>query len=80
MEHRGTARSRILPVSVAGGAPAKGTVIEAGGKPAGTVLSSAGEAALAILRLDRLREAVEPLLTDGRPVRVIKPDWARYEI
>ena len=80
MEHRGTARSRILPVSVAGSAPAKGAAVEAGGKPVGTVLSSAGETALAILRLDRLHEATEPLLTEGRTVRVIKPDWARFEI
>jgi folate-binding protein YgfZ len=80
MEHRGTARSRILPVELDGPAPAKGSEIRAGEKQIGTLLSSAGAQALALVRLDRLAEATEPLLTDGVRVHVLKPRWARYDV
>lgn len=81
MEHRGLARSRILPVVLDGGAaPPKGTDIRAGDKQVGTLLSSAGTSALALLRLDRLAEATAPLLADGVTVRVLKPAWAKYDV
>ena len=80
MEHRGTARSRILPVTVDGATPPRGTEIRAGEKQVGTVLSSAGQKALALIRLDRLAEATAPLVADGATVRVQKPAWARYEV
>jgi hypothetical protein len=80
MEHRATARSRILPVRLDGPAPAKGSEIVSGGKVVGTLLSSEGQDALALLRLDRLAEAQAPLLTAGVGMRVIKPRWARYEV
>jgi folate-binding protein YgfZ len=80
MEHRGTARSRILPVSLEGGAPARGSDIRAGEKQIGTLLSSSGRQALALIRLDRLAEAAEPLRTEGVPLQVLKPRWARYDV
>ena len=80
MEHRGTARSRILPVTIEGDAPAKGTEIRSGEKQVGTLLSSAGPSALALIRLDRLAEAAGPLLADGAAVTVKKPAWARYDV
>ncbi len=80
MEHRGTARSRILPVWFEGEAPAKGSDIRAGDKQVGTLLSSVGDRALALIRLDRLAEAVDPLLTDTVRVHVLKPRWVRYEV
>jgi folate-binding protein YgfZ len=80
MEHRGTARSRILPVALDGDAPPKGTDIRSGGKQVGTLLSSAGSKALALIRLDRLADATAPLLADGVSVRVLKPAWAKYEV
>lgn len=80
MEHRGTARSRILPIELDGEAPAKGTEIRAGEKLIGTMLSSSGSLGLALLRLDRLGEATEPLLTGGVSLRVLKPRWARYDV
>ena len=57
MEHRGTARSRILPLTLSGPAPVSGTEIRAGDKLVGTMLSSAGTRALGLIRLDRLAEA-----------------------
>lgn len=67
MEHRATARSRILPIAFAG---AKGSELRAGEKVLGTVLASADGLSLALLRLDRL---------DGS-IKVLKPDWVRYDV
>jgi folate-binding protein YgfZ len=80
MEHRGTARSRILPVTLDGTSPPKGTDIRAGEKQIGTLLSSSGQTALALIRLDRLAEAKEPLVADGATIHVLKPRWARYDV
>lgn len=83
MEHRGTARSRIVPVHAPKGAPAKGAEIKAGEKIIGTLLSSAGSDGLALIRLDRLKDAVESgigLLTEGGPIHVRKPAWARFDV
>jgi tRNA-modifying protein YgfZ len=80
MEHRGTARSRVLPVALDGMAPPKGADIRAGEKQVGTLLSSAGQQALALVRLDRLAEATEPLLTGAVTVTVLKPRWAHYDV
>ena len=80
MEHRATARSRILPVTFDGAAPPRGTAIKSADKIIGSVLSSAGNAALALLRLDRMAEATQPLLTDAARVRVHKPAWVKYDV
>jgi folate-binding protein YgfZ len=80
MEHRATARSRILPVQFDGAAPSRDAVIKSGDKTVGSVLSSTGNMALALIRLDRFAEAVQPLLTDGVRVRVHKPAWVNYDV
>ena len=80
MEHRGTARSRILPVVLEGDAPPKGTDIRAGEKQVGTLLSSSGRRALALIRLDRLAEATAPLIANGVTLKVRKPEWAKYDV
>jgi tRNA-modifying protein YgfZ len=80
MEHRGTARNRVLPVNLDGAAPPKGTEVRAGEKLVGTLLSSAGTAALALLRLDRLADAGAPLMADGVRLHVLKPRWAAYDV
>jgi hypothetical protein len=80
MEHRGTARSRILPVSASGDLPPKGTSIDAGGKQIGAMLSSEGSRGLAIIRLDRLAESEAPLKAGGAEIRVHRPSFARYDV
>jgi folate-binding protein YgfZ len=83
MEHRGTARSRILPVAVTGAAPPKGTPVTGGGKTIGSLCSSAGERALALLRLDRLEDALSqgvPVMAGAVPIVPMKPPWARYNL
>ena len=79
MQHRATARSRILPVLFDGDAPAN-TPIISGDTNIGETLSTAGNMALALLRLDRLAEAKVSLVANGLRLRVKKPDWIKYEV
>jgi hypothetical protein len=81
MEHRGIARTRAVPVRYDGAAPAAGMAVTAGERQVGTMGSAAGGRGLALLRLDRVADALshgEPLLAGGIPIRLIKPDWARF--
>lgn len=83
MEHRGTARSRIVPVAIDGPAPPPGSEIAAAGKPLGRMGSSAGARGLALLRLDRVAEAEAAgaaLLAGGSRLTVMLPDWARFTL
>ena len=80
MEHRATARSRILPVTFKGAASSRGAEIKSGDRLIGSVLSSSGDAALALIRLDRLAEAEQLLLTNGVRVSVHKPAWVKYDV
>lgn len=70
MQHRGTARSRILPIVCDADAPAKGTEIRSGAVLIGEVLSSVGPQALALIRTDRLAEATAPLLAGTVSIQV----------
>ncbi|HTV35664.1 MAG TPA: folate-binding protein [Xanthobacteraceae bacterium] len=81
MEHRGTARTRAVPVSFAGAAPAAGTAVVAGDRQLGSLGSAAAGKAIALLRLDRVADALaqgEPLMAGTTPIRLVKPDWARF--
>jgi folate-binding Fe-S cluster repair protein YgfZ len=72
-----------VPVYAPKGAPAKGGTIEAQGKTIGTILSISDKDALALIRLDRLKDAVEAgeeLLTEAGPIHVRKPGWARFDV
>lgn len=79
MQHRATVRSRILPVMLAGSAAA-GTEIVSGEKPIGMLLSLVGQNGLALMRLDRLAEATDPLLTAGVSTAVQIPEWMQGKI
>ncbi len=80
MEHRATARSRVLPVQFEGAARPHDAVIKSGDKTVGTMLSSSGNMGLALIRLDRLGEAKQPLLTEGVRIHVHKPAWVKYDV
>jgi folate-binding protein YgfZ len=79
MEHRGTARTRIVPVVLEGPAPALGTEVAAGGKTLGRMGSSAGRHGLALLRLDRVDDALAtgaPLAAGGATLTLApRPEW-----
>jgi len=82
MEHRGTARTRVVPVHYDGPAPEAGAAIVAGGRNVGTMGSAAANHGLALLRLDRVADAQsrgEQLLAGGVPIHPVKPDWAHFE-
>jgi tRNA-modifying protein YgfZ len=80
MQHRGTARTRTVRVSLDGAAPEPGTAVVAGDKPVGTMGSSAGDAGLALLRTDRAIDALDagtPLTSGGLAIRIADPEALR---
>jgi tRNA-modifying protein YgfZ len=79
MQHRGTARSRFLPIRTGPQHP-RDEQITSDGVKIGEAYSHARDMAMALLRLDRLAEAKAPLMAGPAPVRVEKPDWVRYEV
>jgi folate-binding protein YgfZ len=80
IEHRGIARTRAVPISYDGGAPENGVAIAAGERQVGTMGSAARGRGIALLRLDRVAEAAEPLTAGGVPIHLVKPDWARFSL
>jgi folate-binding protein YgfZ len=81
MEHRGSARTRVVPVAFAGAAPATGTAVTAAGRSVGTIGSAAGDRGLALMRLDRVGEALAAgaaLMAGDTQLRLTKPAWARF--
>ncbi|ANL27259.1 glycine-cleavage system T protein [Rhizobium phaseoli] len=79
MQHRGTARRRVVTVSAATALPGTGTEITAAGKPVGTLGSVDGGSGLAIVRIDRAGAAMAegtPLLAGGTAVSLTLPQWS----
>lgn len=79
MQHRSTARRRVVIVSAEVPLPASGTEITIGGKPIGPLGTVAGERGLAIVRIDKAGEAMvagEPILAGDVPVTVALPGWS----
>jgi hypothetical protein len=58
MQHRGTARTRTVRVTLDGPRPEPGTAILAGDKPVGTMGSAAEQKGLALIRTDRVADAI----------------------
>src|SRR3984885_5101915 len=80
MQHRGTARTRTVRIILDGPAPEPGATILAGDKPVGTIGSAAGRNGLALLRIDRVADALDaavPLTSGGLAIRVAEPDDVR---
>jgi tRNA-modifying protein YgfZ len=81
IEHRGSARTRIVSVTYDGFAPEAGMGVMAGDKNIGTLGSTANGRGLAMLRLDRIEDALAagaPITAGGIPLRTAKPSWARF--
>lgn len=79
MKHRGTARRRVTIVAADSALPASGTELTANGKPLGTLGTVSGNQALAIVRIDRVAEAVAsntPVLAADIPVTLSLPQWS----
>jgi len=80
MQHRGTARTRTVKVVLDGFAPEPGTAILAGDKPVGTIGSTAGQHGLALIRTDRVTDALDAglaLTSGGLGLRLAEPESVR---
>lgn len=80
VEHRGSARTRVVPVRYDEHAPAPGLPVMLGEKSVGMMGSSANGKGLALLRLDRIDSADAPLTAGGVPIRLAHADWIRFEM
>lgn len=81
IEHRGTARNRVVPVAFDGPPPQAGAAVTAGSVTLGTMGSGAVGRGLAVLRLDRVADAIAgatPIVAGGITIRPVKPAWARF--
>ena len=74
MKHRATSRKRILTVTAPGLLPASGAVLK-GGTEIGELVSTHGDTAFALVRLDRLDESEGDVTAAGMPVILHKPAW-----
>ena len=77
MQHRGTARSRIVRVRLDGPSPEPGATVLAGDKTVGTMGSTAGGLGLALIRLDRAADALDAghaLTAGGLSLQLADPD------
>lgn len=78
MQHRGTARRRLVQIDSETALPPSGTDITAGGKTVGTLGTVSGKAGLAIVRTDRVGAAMvagTPLLAGDITVTARLPEW-----
>jgi folate-binding protein YgfZ len=81
MQHRGTARRRFIIAEGASTLPAAGTPIVAGERALGTLGSSAGNTGLALVRLDRAKDAMDagtPITAGGVALALRLPSWATF--
>ena len=77
MQHRGTARTRTVRIRLEGPVPEIGLPVTAGDKSVGTMGSSANGLGLALLRTDRVSDALDaglPLTAGGLPVSIVALD------
>ena len=80
MQHRGTARTRSVKVLLDGPSPEIGATILAGDKPVGTIGSTAGGKGIALVRIDRVADALDagqPLTAGGLAMTIAEPDDVR---
>lgn len=80
MQHRGTARTRSVKVLLEDSSPEAGVSVMAGDKSVGTMGSSAQGKGIALVRIDRVADALDagqPLTAGGLAVRLAEPDVVR---
>jgi tRNA-modifying protein YgfZ len=80
VEHRNSARNRVVPIAFEH-APLAGLPVTAGDKPLGMMGSAHDGRGMALLRLDRVADALAsatPLTAGGVTIRLVKPAWATF--
>ena len=81
MQHRGTARPRVLLVRGEHPLPAPGTEVSANGRAVGTLGSVSGKDGLAVVRIDRVKDAMdrgEAVMAADVQVVLTIPEWATF--
>lgn len=82
MQHRGTARTRIVPVVFTGGFRSEfGVDVFAGDKRIGDIGTTAKDRGIATLRLDKVADAMaagEPILAGGLEIKLVKPPFILF--
>jgi folate-binding Fe-S cluster repair protein YgfZ len=81
MEHRHTARRRVVMATGSVPLPPPGTEIVAADRPVGTMGSSAGGNGLALVRLDRVKDAMDKghdVTAAGVRLALTIPAWADF--
>jgi folate-binding protein YgfZ len=82
VEHRGTARKRVVPVTYQDFAAEAGVPVRVGDIDVGVMGSSAQGRGLAMLHLGRIGDALaagHPIVSGGVAIHPIKPDWATFD-
>ncbi|KQY19691.1 YgfZ/GcvT domain-containing protein [Rhizobium sp. Root482] len=82
MQHRGTARRRLVHVAAASPLPTTGTPLTVKGKVIGALGTVIGSAGLAIVRIDKAGEAIaggDAILAGEQPVILALPAWSGLE-
>ncbi|QOZ67130.1 YgfZ/GcvT domain-containing protein [Bradyrhizobium arachidis] len=80
MQHRGTARTRNVKVLLDDLSPEVGVSVMAGDKQVGTMGSSAQGKGIALVRIDRVADALDagqPLTAGGLPLTLAEPEIVR---
>ena len=78
MQHRGTARRRVVQVEADDTLPGDRDAIESGGRGIGQLGTAVGRQGLALVRIDRVAKAMagdSAITTQGRPLRLRLPAW-----
>ncbi|MGX5709640.1 CAF17-like 4Fe-4S cluster assembly/insertion protein YgfZ [Brucella lupini] len=81
MQHRGTARRRVLVAHSDGNLPPMGTPITVDGREIGTTGSSADTIGIALVRIDRAKDAIDagsPILAGETPITLTLPPHVRF--
>ncbi|WP_275790029.1 YgfZ/GcvT domain-containing protein [Pararhizobium gei] len=79
MQHRGTARRRVMLVSAQAALPESGAPLTANGRPIGVLGSVIGRSGLAIVRIDKAGEAIaagQMILAGDVCVNLALPAWS----
>ena len=82
VEHRASARSRVVPIVYDEFAPSSGLPVMAGDRQIGTLGSTAKGHGLALMQLDRIGDALAAGATieaGGIAIRAVKPAWAKFD-
>ncbi|OIS93812.1 CAF17-like 4Fe-4S cluster assembly/insertion protein YgfZ [Brucella cytisi] len=81
MQHRGTARRRVLVARSEESLPPMGTPVTVDGRDIGTIGSSADTIGIALVRIDRAKDAIDagsPILAGETPITLTLPPHVRF--